>query len=154
MSRSSPVPQGRNSGPMSRVTTAAQLSLGERKEGGKSGRKFTSRSAHYSHPLISCQCLSLAKPNESQRASELEIRDPQSTASRGTAWAEWRDLQTHTRNRQPGGLPCMGMAKLRSAMLQWPDPFREQWQGGTDMHLHQSPQCSASFSSGITCSVH
>ena len=66
------VPPARNSGLVLRIAVTAQLILGGREEGGWCGRKWTPGSAHSSFPLISCQPLSLAKPNGRQRTNELE----------------------------------------------------------------------------------
>ena len=46
---------------------------------------------------------------------------------------EWKvGLQILTRNTQPTGLPCLGMAMLWPSSLWWLDPAREQWKEDTD----------------------
>lgn len=46
---------------------------------------------------------------------------------------EWRvGLQILSRNKQPTGLPCSGMAMLWPSLLWWLDPVREQWRESID----------------------
>lgn len=127
------VPLERISGLMSKIAVTAHLSLGGRRREAEMGR---SSFPEVLPPLTLWSPASAGHwPNLMKTRGQVSWNDMihRVQLPREQNGTEWKvGLQILTRNTQPTGLPCLGMAMLWPSLLWWLHPVREQWKEDTD----------------------